>query len=804
VNWRSALLLSTATWLSFGKAFADRSEDQAQTLELTFPVSVNGRLAGNVLSELTPGSQPNIDADQLMSLLSQSLDQGALSRIFAQLPDDRRVALSELREAGLDIVYNERALLLEITASEAQTRQQILSISGASRPVPADYAAPARFAAGVTASLLTEYRHETIFADKGLQPLETAAVGFVNFGGFEGYTLDFDVRVRDDGEFIRNGIVLSKDDYDRGIRYAAGEIIPQVTGFQATPSIGGISISRQFSAIQPFRDIRPNGQQGLYLQRDALVEVVVNGVVIRTLNLAAGRYELRDFPFIGSAMDVQFFVEDSTGRQQVASLSLFGSDELLEPGLSVFSANLGLVSETRVPNEQYDGDLAFSGFYERGLTSNFTLGGNLQATSTEATAGIRLAAASSLGRLSTDIAASSADFAGEQKMGYAFSANYRQFFDISPRTSVNLDFAGNVYSENFSTLGDGIDIQPREWDAAGRASIQLPWSGSLTFGARASKGRGNFPDEQQYDVAVSQLFGRINTFTSFGYDAISREVTARVGLNLRWGERSAVRSSYNSGNDTYLFEVERQSRLQAGDLSGRAGYERRLDSDFFSADGLYRGNRFETSIRHTYAAASASGAVAEQVTTARLTSGLGITSKGWALGRRTDEGFAIVRSHKTLRGRKIDLGATYATGAVARVDGWGAVAVPVLQPYAPQAVRVDVRDLPVGYDIGAAEFKLLPGAGSGYNFTVGSDASLTIIGTLVTEGRDLYLTSGTLTSLKTGEAKAFFTNRTGRFVVERVAPGSYELRLNDGEEVTVITISESEDAYVDLGTISVR
>ncbi len=804
MKWRIAFFLSAATWSSGLEATANELTTASQRLELTFPVSVNGRPSGSVLADIDIGSEPNVDTGQLFSLLTEFIDPAALAEMSARLSKANRASISELQSAGLDIAYNPQALRLEVRASEAQMRQQILSLSSVRRSDPSEFSPPSRAALGITASLLAEYRHSSPFGDEGMQPLEGIAQGFVNIGGFEGLTLDFDTRIDREGTLVRNSVVLSKDDFKAGTRIAAGDIDPLVTGFQSSPSLGGISYSRQLGTIQPFRDVRPTGQQGLFLERDAIVDIVIDGIIVRTLSLPAGRYEIRDFPFIDASADVEFYVDDGSGRQQVGRLSLFNADNLLEPGLSVFSANLGFLSETRTPDEQYDGDLAFTGFYERGLTPNLTLGANLQATISEATIGVRAATSSRFGRLSVDLAGSTSDLAGAQVTGYAFSANYRSLFDIASTTRASFELVANQYSENFSTLSDDLAIQPRAWDVAARVSVQLPAATNVTIGGRMSQGRQSVPDEQLYDISLSKIFGRINTFTSVGYDNITGEVTGRIGLSLRWGDRIAARSSYNSRTETLNIEAERLPRLQARDLSGRIGYEQRSSADLVSGDLLYRGNRIEGSLRHTYALDNRPGMPTEQISTARLSSGLGVTPGGWAFGRRADEGFAIFKPHKSLKGRDIDLEAAYARGAIAQIDRWGAVAVPLLQPYVPQSIKVEVSDLPLGYNIGAGEFEVLPGAGSGYNFTVGSAASYTVVGVLAMEGRDLYLKSGTLTSLDTGETTAFFTNRTGRFVVERISPGEYSLKITGVEAAATISVLESEVTYVDLGNIVLR
>ena len=46
MKWRIALFLSTATWSTGLAASADDGPSTSQRLELTFPVSVNGRLSG--------------------------------------------------------------------------------------------------------------------------------------------------------------------------------------------------------------------------------------------------------------------------------------------------------------------------------------------------------------------------------------------------------------------------------------------------------------------------------------------------------------------------------------------------------------------------------------------------------------------------------------------------------------------------------------------------------------------------------------------------------------------------------------
>ena len=69
------------------------------------------------------------------------------------------------------------------------------------------------------------------------------------------------------------------------------------------------------------------------------------------------------------------------------------------------------------------------------------------------------------------------------------------------------------------------------------------------------------------------------------------------------------------------------------------------------------------------------------------------------------------------------------------------------------------------------------------------------------------LSVGKLVSIDNSDSEPidFFTNRTGRFVAERVPPGRYNMILMPDEVVvTELDIDTGEDGVVKLGTITVK
>ena len=128
-------------------------------------------------------------------------------------------------------------------------------------------------------------------------------------------------------------------------------------------------------------------------------------------------------------------------------------------------------------------------------------------------------------------------------------------------------------------------------------------------------------------------------------------------------------------------------------------------------------------------------------------------------------------------------------------------AVSLSTAHLSQSFTVYAPDAPIGYDIGNYFYNVTPGAYTSHIFTVGSDASKTVIGKLnLDDGKPLSLTQGYLVS-STGDSTPFFTNKGGRFVVEGIRSGDYKIQTMDSEITGQIHIPESEDNLIRLPEI---
>ena len=149
-----------------------------------------------------------------------------------------------------------------------------------------------------------------------------------------------------------------------------------------------------------------------------------------------------------------------------------------------------------------------------------------------------------------------------------------------------------------------------------------------------------------------------------------------------------------------------------------------------------------------------------------------------AIGRPVGAGFAIVAPSAGLANNEVTVGKS-ASGISAKTDALGPALVSDISSYTPNRIDFDVDDLPAGYDLGDGLFELMPKHRSGFALKVGSNYTISALGTLLAaDGRPVALLTGTATEEATPDRKVeLFTNREGRFSAQGLAPGKWLLEV---------------------------
>lgn len=776
-------------------------------IQLNIALLINGSPSGEVTVDTTTSGNASVDFKGLMAALRPIVTQATADDLTRRAAGRALVPLGDLTSPALPIVFDMATLQLRVDLPINAKATGTISIAG-ERTNPAQITPPEDFSTGVTFSINDRINQVRNFGDLDRDPLTVAARGFVNWGGIDGVNLAFQTGYRE-GEYpVRQMTTLFHDDVTHAIRYSLGDITPQSFGAYSAPvGMIGIGAERLYQEIQPYRNLRPSGRGGLTIERPSHVDILVNGALYRTIDLAPGNYNLRDFPFLDGLNDVQLVVRDDTGREETINLSFFSDVDLLQPGLSVFSANFGFEQNRFGEFEEtgYRRTPSFSGFYQRGITDRLTLGAGAQWDRHNGLISGEAVVATSLGVFGLQAAG---DFNSVDPAQWAALASWRLSSSTQSGAQRSFDLDIEYESAFFSPMTPiGTDRNRYSLDITARVQTPLWHDAYGTLGGTYGMGRRGYRDEVTASVGVTQRIGRLNLSANYVYtkDAPRSDHRVMLSISLPFSSNQYARTAYDSDLNRVSADYDLIGLEGLNQTSAQVSLARDDTGQTAQVDVTHYGNRFQASLDHSYQ--HVDGQTSEY-TDLGAAFGIGYAGGKVALGRDADRGFTIVAAHPTLRDAQITAYDNYTLGASARTGAFGPALVPTQRGYQPDAIKVTVDKLPPGYDIGAGRIDILPGAASGYVFEVGSAASNTVIGHIVAaDGKPAVYVAGTLQPISGKDAKPvpFFTNRTGRMVAQKVAPGRYRVMLNGASApLGEITVPTNPKGPVDIGMLRMK
>ena len=769
---------------------------------LDLPLMLNGRFLGMISANMDLTGDGLVDSGRLLSLLRTVFAREAYQKVEQRVAGREQVPLSDLQSPSFHLSFVSAVLELRIEASPDGMVPTDLHASGfIPEPNPSSFTTPEKLSAGLNIGLAQRYIHN----GGGLGPLQGALDGLVHVGGFKGVTLIAGANYKEGAigsAWSRREARLVHDNFKSGTRLNVGEFTPTIDGFQGTGRIVGIGLERAYATIRPFQNVRPAGRQAFTLDREATVDVVINGLTTQSLRLAPGRYSLTDFPFATGANQVQLLVNDNTGQKEIALFNAFSGAELL--GKNVIDFGFASGRQEGIRGLHYDGPYQTTGYVRKGVTDALTLGLNGQATQHVQQLGGLAVWGSPIGLMLIELAASYNDPAG--KSGMAGSFSYKQNLSLKKRDDLRITATLQSTSGNFEDPFQRSRSNLEQWRASGLVQWNAPWQLGFNLGLDLARGRASNPDHRQIDVGVSRSFGRASVVANFSVthtENAKSDQRFAIGLTMPLGQRWTSQARYDS--DRHRSEIS-ASRYSYGGLD-EVSAEVRMTKDDFAKDLSgrlnYINNRFEAELGHNQRYDLLPGGRTDAESTLTVNSFIGYAAGTLAVGRPTRDSFIITPIHKSLFNSKVEIRA--GRQAVAR-SGWlGSPLVPIRRAYGVNSYDINVEPLPPGYDIGSGKLSVFPGFGTGYRMMIGSDASRMAVGTLIGPDGPMALTTGTIEPLgKTKvEGQPLFTNRAGRFVAERLSPGRYRIVVS-GTEVGQFVISDKSEGVVDVGVITFK
>ena len=781
-------------------ARASRKPDP-KALAFNVPLVSARRAYGDVLIEVSGTRDIAIDTQGLRRELSPTLNDVGRAALDGIIAGRSTISPLELQEAGFNLVFDDRQLELRVDGI---------------RP---DYLAVQKFGqerapgGGVDLPVIEPAHFSTYLNLTGNYDYSTRGGSETPDVFYDGATRLGNVVVEYDGaatsqfgdgyKLYRRATRAVYDVPGSFQRYAAGDLQPNTLSILRAPEIAGISLEKSRQIFDPFATVSRLGGRRIFLDNRSEVEVLINGAAYQTFQLDAGTYDLANLPIEQGANDVQLLIRDSFGREQVVDYNLFFEPLILAAGEEEYSIGVGLLSEALGFAPSYTDELAFSGYYRKGISGNLVLGGALQATDATQAIAASIAVVPQVvpGVLDLELAGSRSS----GRTGGSVRANYRlstgNGFDSFSQFSINAEYQ----SKGFATIDN---VLPIDFDL-----LSLNASYSRSFGRDTSATIGGFylktsarrQDDYTVFADVSHRLSRRMRLTAgveYGRATDFRSAFGvRLGITVALGGRTRALADYRSRNDSFRANFARGADNDIGSIGYDLSVSKFREDTQADLQLNYNANRFEARATLGTGGLGFGGITDDQRARLQISTSLAYAEGIFGVGRPIDGAFLLARPHEKLSdngivtARTLDGGDYYANSGLL-----GAAVQGDLSAYTEQSVQYDAADPGDGFDVGDGVTTINPPYKAGYAISVGNGHFVSVIGIVEDEAGPLALATGTVHALDPDEdfsPMPFFTNRTGRYGLFGFAPGKrYEVRLRNDDRRFVIAIPEDSGAVV--------
>lgn len=796
--------------LNCGVSYAKTDLITSRTVSFSTLLNFYEQPVTEIIVKVTPEKELFIDYESIRGFLERRLLESILNEIDKKNIDGY---VDSLEFEGYDIffVLNSETLETNVTIPTELLIDSGLYIFETQNDLY-NYQ-ESSFFGGYINYFISGAHFENDNIDNTWQSINTfeTALRYDKFNFFNDFSFDVDSDIND---FYRLGSQLTYDFPDEGTRITLGDYAFQTFGFQGGESLLGININRNFGII-PTKNVRPITSQRFVIDRPSTVEVLIDGILIRSLRLAPGAYDIRDIPLTTGVNYIELVITDPSGRREVLTFNIASGVNLLAEGEFEYSFSVGVSSEQVDTSLEYDtDDYIISAGIEYGVLESLTLGANTQARENIVQIGTSVGFATNVGLFGLEGAASQHEFLDE---GYALRANYDAFYS-SDVHSFNAQY--EYLSERFVSIADNQleSFIENETGVQHRLDAFYNYRFSNDFNVGLS-GNIRYLYNQDYEYALTtSLSGSwLNSTSSWSLRATYEDdddidsdewrffVSTSIPIDLLWGNNHRMSTSYDTDNS------RSQARYSYNNNAGAVGgvgvfalVENNEDNNVngnVSVD--YTGNRYVLTFDHDslvdldndYSTRNQIG----------VQGALAFSGSSAAIGRPIGDAFAIISPHSSLDDSPVILNPEYDGSYAVKSDGLGPLLMPDIASYQAQRIDYDVENLPIGYDLGEGGFSINPLHSSSYNFTIGSDANITAMGYFYDSNeKPVPLTEGTATHQQDSEFTPveFFTNSKGRFAITGLKPGIYEVKLYSVTPIEfLMTIPENEGNIIRLGDI---
>lgn len=717
-------------------------------------------------------------------------------------------ALSQLK---IIAQYNDEQLTFDIDIPRAIRKPTQLNEVKKPLILDSELQEPARVSG--FANIYTNYAYSTSRLNDYVSTNDSLSLQLEAVLNFSGLTLEnkFSYRESDSSDdWQHNYSRLTWDDPERLVRFKVGNINALSEGYQISPSMTGISISKEFD-LDPYSNYYSRGEQSFTLDAKSDIEIFSNGISKRKLTLKAGEYTFNQLGLQEGANEVQLVITNEFGAKEVLNYSVFHSSQLLKAGVSRYALNIGVPSFLQGSDWDYHKDNPLiSGFYQKGITQSFTAGANAQINKRGAVLGIEGTKPTAWGKVTGDLAASTDTIRGE---GFAARLNYSPPQNRKTKHPLRWNLSFDFSSPEFTSLVTTPESRDTTQDYTNSsvaginfyASKQLGKRTSTSFSTSYRKMRDSDNDALNASLSLSRSFQRGSSISASlrHYDGDEKDTSIHASFSIpldknRSRRRKTIRGSYNGDTNAKQLDLSIGSLgyLGVDSLSGNLSLEDDHDDRSFTGNINFTHDRFTLYGSHSSSQSKTDSSNRSDNSFLSLNTAFSFADGAWGVSKPIRNSFAIFSANRPLKSNE-PVAVTYSGGANwndkegnqllpdyyrSVINQFGSGVVNDLAAYRYSKLDVDTRNLPLNSVVRNTSVAFKPGYRQGYHVNVGGELGVIADGYLLgPKGEALGFSAGEVTSLSNKQfpKESFFTNTEGRFRLPVLPKGRYRMTLFD-------------------------
>lgn len=624
-----------------------------------------------------------------------------------------------------------------------------------------------------------------------------------------------------DPEFTRETTRFVYDFPSLGLRSQLGDLSYPVTGFQVFQPLAGFSIFSK-NSLSSSRTTLPSNQYELNLARPSKVAIYNNEKLIQTIELPAGRHNVRDFPFSTGLNNIKLEIIDDQGRTETKTFSLLLTSQLLKVGEYDISYSMGVPSQEINGVIEYNSSNPTASFSHRyGLFQALTVGANTQFDQNQNISGLEFLFPTKIGYFSLNPAVSTLkDRPSGQAMNFRFSIE-DVFSSQRPTSTTTIDLG--FLSSDFAALGDLNPVNPAQLKTkiVHSRSVSKVVNLNLGLGYDFNRSTSTSSGDNTYIFSVGsgqRWTNELTTNISFSHSKNSLGTDDfNLSFFLIWSIPTAkqfVTASGNSGSQNRI-EWTSYSPGGVGAHRARVNYQTKASEPSYGGDIEYTANRAKFNASHQVTLENIEtqpGLPLEKKsvhsTSLQMETAIVIAGGHVALSRSVIDSFIMFTPKKNLRNSDVLVNVQKDGSYPAQTDWLGPAVLAELTSYFYSGNNISLRENQSAVAIPEDNFYVKPTFRSGYQIDIGTDATVYLTTKFIQEdGSPAAMVAAQAVYLDDPkvESVTVFTNRLGQVRSEGFRPGRYRLDFGEFEfESIEFEIPETAEENFEISEIKLK